>query len=136
MNTPLTTAEIVERVKPSAQIDETVGMAVRALRNEGLAMLAGSLNEWLVDNNARKSEAAAALLALEGALRDLVEAKALADVRGIVAGWNGEGREDGPYETRHPARLGAQLPKTTCGAIYELDEAMQRARAALSEKTV
>lgn len=57
--------------------------------------------------------------------------EALSGVRGIVAGWNGENRPDGPFE-RHPPRLGAQLPKTTCGAVYALDEALQRARALVS----
>lgn len=65
------------------------------------------------------------------ALEDLVNAKALQGVRQQVAGWNGEGRDTGPFE-RHPPRLGATLPKTDCGAIYELDDAMQAARAALS----
>lgn len=65
------------------------------------------------------------------ALEALVNAKALKGVRELVAGWNGEGRDE-PYKERHPSRLGATLPKTNCGAVYELDEAMQNARAALS----
>lgn len=69
------------------------------------------------------------------ALERLVNARALSGVRDLVAGWNGEGRADGPYE-RHPKRLGATLPKTNCGAVYELDEAMQAARAALSASLV
>jgi hypothetical protein len=70
--------------------------------------------------------------ALREALTTLVNEKALAGVRELVAGWNGESRPDGPYD-RHPPRLGATLPKTTCGAVYELDEAMQSARAALNQ---
>jgi len=64
------------------------------------------------------------------ALEALVNAKALKGVRELVAGWNGEGRDE-PYKERHPSRLGATLPKTNCGAVYELDEAMQSARALL-----
>ena len=98
--------------------------------------------EWvrldaLLSEEYEKTEALEArLTALEAALRRLVDARALSGVREIVAGWNGEGRPDGPYP-RHDARLGAQLPKTNCGAIYELDEAMTAARASLSstEKT-
>lgn len=65
------------------------------------------------------------------ALRALVDAKALSGVRKQVAGWNGEDRPV-PYKERHPDRLGATLPKTNCGAVYALDDAMQAARAALS----
>lgn len=64
-------------------------------------------------------------------LRALVDAKALSGVRNQVAGWNGEGRDE-PHKERHPSRLGATLPKTNCGAVYELDDVMQAARAALS----
>jgi hypothetical protein len=67
------------------------------------------------------------------ALRRLVNAKALAGVRALVAGWNGEGRDE-PYKERHPARLGATLPKTNCGAVYELDEALTAARAVIEKE--
>jgi hypothetical protein len=70
---------------------------------------------------------------LRGKIQALVEAKALAGVRGIVAGWNGENRPE-PYNERHPYKLGASLPKTCCGHVYELDEALQAARAALSQQ--
>jgi len=63
------------------------------------------------------------------ALRDVVDAEALAGVRDMVAGWNGENRPEGPYAERHPNRLGATLPKTNCGAVYALDEALSRARS-------
>ena len=63
----------------------------------------------------------------------LVNAKAISGVREMVAGWNGENRPDGPYAERHPFRLGATLPKTNCGRVYELDEAMQAARALLAK---
>lgn len=63
----------------------------------------------------------------------LANARALAGVREIVAGWNGEGKPDGPYE-RHQSRLGATLPKTDCGAVYELDEALTDARLALAQE--
>lgn len=65
------------------------------------------------------------------ALEALVNAKALAGVRPLVAGWNGEGRKDGPYQ-RHPDRLGSRID-TNCGDVYALDEAIQRARAALTD---
>lgn len=68
------------------------------------------------------------------ALRALVDAKALSGVRELVAGWNGEGRSDGP-NPRHDSRLGATLPKTNCGAVYELDEALVSARAAIAKAT-
>ncbi|WP_407146302.1 hypothetical protein [Bradyrhizobium sp. ORS 86] len=60
-------------------------------------------------------------------LHEMAYATALDSVRGIVAGWNGENRPDGPFQP-HPRELGAQLPKTTCGAIYDLDKAMREAR--------
>lgn len=69
--------------------------------------------------------------ALVEALKALVNAKALSGVRDLVAGWNGESRPEGPYNERHPRRLGATLPKTTCGAVCDLDEALVAARAAL-----
>lgn len=80
----------------------------------------------------RLNEAEAREATLRAALRRIINAKALRGVRELVAGWNGENRPDGPYAERHPARLGATLPKTTCGAVYELDEAMQSARTALA----
>lgn len=67
------------------------------------------------------------------ALRELVNAKALAGVRDVVAGWNGENRPDDQRYGRHPDSLGAILPETNCGAVYALDEAMQAARAILSQ---
>ena len=69
--------------------------------------------------------------ALRNCLAKLANAEALASVRSIVAGWNGENRPDGPYE-RHPRKLGAQLPKSNCGAIYDLDEALQEVRRLLA----
>ncbi len=68
---------------------------------------------------------------LEAALSALVNAKALSGVREMVAGWNGENRPEGPFLSRHPARLGAVI-RTNCGAVYDLDEAMTNARLALS----
>ena len=71
---------------------------------------------------------------LREALQSIVGAKALAGVRALVAGWNGEGLPNGPYAERHPPRLGATLPKTNCGAVYELDEAMQRALSLVTKE--
>lgn len=65
------------------------------------------------------------------ALGRMIDAKALSGVRELVAGWNGE-EQPKPYNERHPAELGATLPKTNCGAVYELDEAMVAARSVLS----
>lgn len=69
---------------------------------------------------------------LRALLSDLVNAKALIEVRKTVAGWLGEGRADGPYEHRHPYNLGARID-TRCGPMYELDEIMQRVRAHLTQ---
>jgi hypothetical protein len=68
---------------------------------------------------------------LRACLTKLANAEALSQVRSIVAGWNGENRPDGPYE-RHPRKLGATIPKSNCGAIYDLDEALQEARRLLA----
>ena len=70
---------------------------------------------------------------LDARLRAVTEAKALAGVRKLVAGWNGEDRPEGPHTERHPARLGARI-ETNCGAIYALDEALTNARATLKGK--
>lgn len=70
---------------------------------------------------------------LLAALDALLNAKALEGVREVVAGWNGENRPEGPHTSRHPDSLGATLPKTNCGAVYALDEAMQRARDAIAK---
>ena len=87
-----------------------------------------------------QKEAAAAIQSLvarnaelEAGLDCLVNAKALSGVRELVAGWNGENQPDGPYAERHPARLGATLPKTNCGAVYALDDAMQTVRSLLNK---
>jgi len=67
---------------------------------------------------------------LEGALTSLVEAPALSGVRSLVAGWSGENRPEGPHQSRHPSRLGARI-ETNCGRIYDLDERLTAARAAI-----
>jgi len=67
------------------------------------------------------------------ALQVLVSAKAIKNIRSMVAGWNGEGRADGLYD-RHPAKLGAII-ETNCGAVYALDEAMTAARSILTPPT-
>lgn len=69
---------------------------------------------------------------LLAALERLVNAKATASVRELVAGWNGENRPDGPYKERHPSRLGATI-RTDCGAVYDLDAALTEARAAINK---
>lgn len=65
------------------------------------------------------------------AARALVTAPALSGVRVMVAGWNGEGREDGPLP-RHPPRLGARI-ETNCGRVYDLDERMTALASALAK---
>ncbi|MDR3463294.1 MAG: hypothetical protein P4L76_13365 [Beijerinckiaceae bacterium] len=102
-----------------------------------IAGLAASYVEKFGDECARAAIAESALATerertakLEAALARLVNGKALSGVRDLVAGWNGESHPV-PFKHRHPNKLGATL-KTNCGAIYELDDAMQAARAALS----
>ncbi len=68
--------------------------------------------------------------ALETALTDVLNAKALSGIRELVAGWNGEHLPENERFGRHHDNLGVTLP-TNCGAIYELDEAMLRARSLL-----
>lgn len=101
------------------QIARSCKLAADANRDVGRSATADELKE-----------ASETIVALESVLRNLVNAKALAGVRAQVAGWNGEGKPDGPYD-RLPPRLGATVPKTNCGAVYELDEAMCAARALL-----
>jgi hypothetical protein len=50
-------------------------------------------------------------------------------LRTLVAGWNGEGRDGGPY-ARHPDQLGVTLP-TTAGVVYRLDAIASQARSSL-----
>jgi hypothetical protein len=64
---------------------------------------------------------------LEGALEALVEARALRTVLPCVARWNGP---NGEYK-RHPPRLDASI-KTSCGAIYDLADALTTGKALLS----
>jgi hypothetical protein len=70
---------------------------------------------------------------LVAALDALVNAKALSGVREQVAGWNGEHLPDDKRYGAHPSKLGATLPKTNCGAVYELDDAMVAAHAILAK---
>ena len=82
---------------------------------------------------ARLDAAEAENARLREALESLTEAPALSGVRDMVAGWNGENLPDGKrYTERHPSRLGAQI-KTNCGRIYDLDERITSARAALEK---
>lgn len=74
--------------------------------------------------------AARKIEALETALTDVLDAKALSGIRDLVAGWNGEHLPENERYGRHHDNLGVTLP-TNCGAIYELDEAMLRARVLL-----
>lgn len=84
----------------------------------------------LVTIRSLQAEKAAQADAIKAA-RALVTAPALSGVRAQVAGWNGEGREGGPFP-RHPSRLGARI-ETNCGRIYDLDERMTAAAAALAK---
>lgn len=69
---------------------------------------------------------------LREALGALVNAKALSEVRQIVAGWNGEHLPPEKRYGRHPSNLGASI-KTNCGRVYELDELMKKARTAIGD---
>lgn len=63
------------------------------------------------------------------ALHELVNAEALSGVSLLVAGWNGPPEK--PYAP-HPAQLGARI-ETTCGRIYKLHGALEKARAVLEK---
>jgi hypothetical protein len=107
-----------------------VERAIEALRKPdcSLANVANTVRQSLAGI---VEDQAAHIEALETALLNLVNAKALSGVRKLIAGWNGEGLDE-PYKERHPYSLGAVL-KTCCGEVYELDEAMKTARAALDK---
>lgn len=90
---------------------------------------------YSAEDDELRSEAAATITALrkrveelEGVLGVLLGAEALNTVRITVAGWNGEGREDGHQFERHPSTAHCTIP-TTCGAIYDLDDALKAAAA-------
>lgn len=139
--------EVVEAIRDLITPEQTAAIArVEAAEAERDHDLMG--REGMADTDARLTDAIAnmesALTAsraesalttsratLRAALDRLVNAKALSGVRELVAGWNGEDRPE-PHKERHPKKLGATLPKTNCGAVYDLDEAMQAARAALA----
>lgn len=63
------------------------------------------------------------------ALHELANADALAGVPKLVAGSNGP--PDKPYAP-HPAQLGARI-ETTCGRIYKLHAALEKARCVLAQ---
>jgi hypothetical protein len=124
---------LVRRAASNAEVESAAGLGERleayyARQIEWSRKTFGPNARTILDYISSKE---AEVERLREALERLVEAKALAGVRGIVAGWNGEGKPDGPYK-RHPKSLGATLPKTNCGAVYELDDALQAARAFLT----
>ena len=104
------------------------------LSDERLKEMIGAGVPCVPANEAEAAAMAREVMEAREAINRLVNAKALAGVRDVVAGWNGENRPEGPYNERHPNNLGATLPKTTCGAIYELDDAMQSARNFIKDK--
>lgn len=119
-------------VETAGRILEFLGIGQDASKEPGADRRRDRLAAWIDKAaEARAIAAEAERDRLAGLLDRLVNAKAISGVRDLVAGWNGENRPDGPYP-RHDARLGATLPKANCGQIYELDDAMQAARAALS----
>jgi hypothetical protein len=67
-----TDSSLVERLRPSYVVDAGLQVIVRALREHGCEAEAFTLNEWIVANNARKSEAADRISTLE---RELEEAR-------------------------------------------------------------
>ena len=64
------------------------------------------------------------------AMLDLIDEIDRLGLRQIVAGWNGEGLEDGPNDPHHP-ELRVTLP-TNAGTVYAIDAAVERARLALA----
>ena len=56
------------------------------------------------------------------AVQALVKAVEKLGLRELVAGWNGENKDE-PYAPHSP-RLGATI-KTTCGVVYEIDAALR-----------
>ena len=56
-------------------------------------------------------------------LGELIKAVNELGLRDLVAGWNGENREDGPLEP-HPNNLGVTL-KTNAGTVYAIDAALR-----------
>jgi hypothetical protein len=104
---------------------------LRAARDEAVRHWRKSATD-AVNYCTRATAAESRLASARKVIEDLATADALFGVRDLVAGWNGEGNPDGPY-SRHPPRLGATLPKTNCGAVYKLDEALSRARSWLQE---
>lgn len=65
-------AELVERLKPRYVVDAGLQVIVQALREHGCEAEAFTLNEWIVANNAIKSEAVAAIERLEREVAGLV----------------------------------------------------------------
>ena len=96
-----------EKAAVSASLDEIGAMAMRAFD----------------ERDALRAQ----VRALREALDNLVNAPALSGIADLVRGWSGKPDDPNP---RHPSNLGAQI-KTTCGRVYQLDEALTAARAAL-----
>lgn len=63
------------------------------------------------------------LAALQAHADALAGAVSKLKLRDLVAGWNGENREAGPFEP-HPAKLRITLT-TNAGIVYALDEALR-----------
>jgi hypothetical protein len=72
---------------------------------------------------------------LHEAIRCVLGADLPKYLRTLVAGWNGEDHPVGERFGRHPVTLGATIP-TTCGAVYELDEAVRCLEALISAEKV
>ena len=62
------------------------------------------------------------VLSAPDAVEALVKAVEKLGLRELVAGWNGENKDE-PYAP-HPPCLGATI-KTTCGVVYEIDAAIR-----------
>lgn len=90
-----------EKAAVSASLDEIGAMAMRAFD----------------ERDALRAQ----VRALREALDNLVNAPALSGIADLVRGWSTRSRS---------CSLGAQI-KTTCGRVYQLDEALTAARAAL-----
>lgn len=121
-NAPVSAVEAIEKaMRDHIKVDATgLSPAVASAYVVGFDEAAKAVSEIA----ARQAEA------LKRAITELLGAKALDGIRGLVAGWNGEHLPESERFGRHHEELGVTLP-TNCGAIYELDAAMTRARTLL-----
>jgi hypothetical protein len=95
--------------------------------DNGEYVSASQADDFTMFRSGFKQGQAAEIAELREALRNLVNAGAIAKVPDLVAGWNGA---DG-NNPQHQANLGAVI-KTNCMRVYELERLMREANAALA----